>query len=976
MNDHSDISPWLGPESFSEAEADRFFGRTKECSNLRRRVEQGLLTVLFGDSGLGKTSLIRAGLFPELRRRFYTPVYVRLQFDDGAPSLIDQVWERLDEIVGVEREQGDFPPSLWSWFNDRLNGLRSDSLRGSIVVLVFDQFEEVFTKGAGESRREESENFLNQLADLAENRVPEELARLLEVGGRKPAKRSKKGSLRSRYFGEDGPAIPPYRVVLSLRADYLYLFDRLASLMPSGMKRRMEIKPLARDEALLAIRSPAPHLINDEVANIIAQRLQEKTDGSLGIQLLEKGAPPMLIKPGLLSMVCDRLNQERILDKKAEISKDQIQEDFDSIFESYYDESFADLSPYTQSYVEDNLTDENGHRILLSHKALETGIGLHSLERLINSRLLQVEERATGKFVEFVHDRFATVAFQRLTDRKKAEEADARKRKNEEEEIARAEAARKATEQEEIRLRELERVRRESELEIAVVKETLLLKREELVGKQEELQKNQLLLTEKTQELMARKEDLKRAVDATNRVKQRTLLVVVVILIISSVLFWSGWQERRSLSDQSSSLQATVSDLDAKRLLLEAEIGGIKAEKANADLEVQKLKSEIADREDLKAAKRALEIERSELLTRIQSLEQTIASSIGSKPGPTEPPKVALTAQVLPDSRFVQVKKAKDLVLEFLEAGSGRGQREQWELFDDFAYYEDGRYKLPKEQIKDKIKDYRAGITSSNYWLKIPAWVIPSTDWELEIGILYGYEEVKLGEKSSGVLEAKFRINFRADNSPVIALYSSDSQSPNTGMDVFEKLFRSRSTLRYSEELSEDEELMREEWLSLITHEMYVAAGCSYSDNSNLISPDAGRWLDDQVQYLAGVVDYFEEGRISRDTVEGIVQKYNSEWTKRELKTLREPLVRYLPGESLWMVKSRLSYLYQRTDKRYLGETESEMKIRIPNEGWPEIVWIRNENDESTSRSEDIEDPNSERTKGFINRILKKEKKE
>jgi hypothetical protein len=53
------------------------------------------LTVLFGASGLGKTSLVQAGLFPLLRKEHHPPVYVRLDLRDRSISLTDQVKSAL-----------------------------------------------------------------------------------------------------------------------------------------------------------------------------------------------------------------------------------------------------------------------------------------------------------------------------------------------------------------------------------------------------------------------------------------------------------------------------------------------------------------------------------------------------------------------------------------------------------------------------------------------------------------------------------------------------------------------------------------------------------------------------------------------------------------------------------------------------------------------------------------------------------------
>lgn len=67
-NQHSNFqSPWFGPVPCKEEDAFRFFGRTKDISNLRDKIRIQKLTILSAKSGSGKTSLINAGLVPALR---------------------------------------------------------------------------------------------------------------------------------------------------------------------------------------------------------------------------------------------------------------------------------------------------------------------------------------------------------------------------------------------------------------------------------------------------------------------------------------------------------------------------------------------------------------------------------------------------------------------------------------------------------------------------------------------------------------------------------------------------------------------------------------------------------------------------------------------------------------------------------------------------------------------------------------------
>src|ERR1700683_4323530 len=88
-------TPWLGLASFTEETRQYFFGREEEVAELARRVQRKLLTVLFGQSGLGKTSILRAGLVPRLRSQGYCPVYVRIDYARAAPEPAEQIKQAI-----------------------------------------------------------------------------------------------------------------------------------------------------------------------------------------------------------------------------------------------------------------------------------------------------------------------------------------------------------------------------------------------------------------------------------------------------------------------------------------------------------------------------------------------------------------------------------------------------------------------------------------------------------------------------------------------------------------------------------------------------------------------------------------------------------------------------------------------------------------------------------------------------------------
>ena len=82
--------PFLGLRSFEEKNKSQFGGRDEEIKELFGLVENHGLTVVFGKSGIGKTSLLKAGLIPELQQNFYFPIYFRIDYSSSRTPL-DQV---------------------------------------------------------------------------------------------------------------------------------------------------------------------------------------------------------------------------------------------------------------------------------------------------------------------------------------------------------------------------------------------------------------------------------------------------------------------------------------------------------------------------------------------------------------------------------------------------------------------------------------------------------------------------------------------------------------------------------------------------------------------------------------------------------------------------------------------------------------------------------------------------------------------
>src|SRR3954454_6038486 len=62
-------SPYRGLEPFDERDAPFFFGRERETRLISASLFASPLTLLYGASGVGKSSVLRAGVLPRLRTR-------------------------------------------------------------------------------------------------------------------------------------------------------------------------------------------------------------------------------------------------------------------------------------------------------------------------------------------------------------------------------------------------------------------------------------------------------------------------------------------------------------------------------------------------------------------------------------------------------------------------------------------------------------------------------------------------------------------------------------------------------------------------------------------------------------------------------------------------------------------------------------------------------------------------------------------
>ncbi len=370
------ISRWPGLESFQEGDKTRFHGRDSEINELNRRISQRRLTVLFAQSGLGKTSLLRAGVFPKLRKSHLLPIYLRIVHGASAPHPVDQIRAAVAAELGCELPQ---EYELATWFHDIRKGPTGHMLSGVVPVLVFDQFEEVFTIGQiGTEERARSTEFLRQLSDLAEARPSATLEKAFENASENP-----------ENFDFENSS---YRIVLSIREDFLPHLERGKQLMPSVMENRQSLDRLRGDKAILAVLNPGEGIVDESVAESVVRFVAGGGDSPLS---------ELDIEPPLLSLVCQQLDLQR---GEGPITAELLQGKREEIISDYYHSCFNGLPSNAQAAVEDLLVTDSGYRENIATETLDRKIGTPHIATLINRHLLHTETRNGISRVELTHD--------------------------------------------------------------------------------------------------------------------------------------------------------------------------------------------------------------------------------------------------------------------------------------------------------------------------------------------------------------------------------------------------------------------------------------------------------------------------------------------------------------------------------------------------------------------------------------------
>ncbi len=382
-------NPYPGPRAFQQGE--RLYGRDRETAELLDLLIAERIVLLYSPSGAGKTSLVQAGLIPQLEAEGFRvlPVMRPGLSAEAVGRIANSPHNRyvLSLLLGLEKglpedQQTSLPELAGMSLADylaRLPAIADSDWHGD--VLIFDQFEEVLT--VDPTDRSAKLAFFEQVGQALRDRNRWALF-----------------SMREEFIA----GLDPYLRPIPAR------FDK-------GKRYRLEL--LGPDFARQAMQAPAAAVgvtFTDEAAaqltdDLAAVRIQQP-DGTTVTQ------PGDFVEPVQLQVVCRRLWDRLSLEDTA-IGVQDVADlgDVEMALRDYYAATLAGVAEKLQikervlrEWIEGQLITPQGIRgqVLQGFERSPAGAGglaNAAIWPLVDAHLVRAEQRRGATWFELAHDR-------------------------------------------------------------------------------------------------------------------------------------------------------------------------------------------------------------------------------------------------------------------------------------------------------------------------------------------------------------------------------------------------------------------------------------------------------------------------------------------------------------------------------------------------------------------------------------------
>jgi WD40 repeat protein len=254
--------PFVGLRAYTYYDAPFFFGRDAQIDALEGALARDRLLSVIGSSGSGKSSLVRAGLLPRLARKHRGDLWNWVEMRPGESPI-----RRLAEALALFKsdEEAGTADCLAQARADRIELILRQSsygisealehlpaLRGRRLVLLVDQFEEIFRFADLRSQQSVDADSVQERRDDATFFIQLLLA------------------------ARDDPDFSGH-IVITMRSDFIGDCARFHGLSEAITATQYLVPSLTRDQRAEAIRGPLI-LAGAEIEPVLVQRLLNDTN--------------------------------------------------------------------------------------------------------------------------------------------------------------------------------------------------------------------------------------------------------------------------------------------------------------------------------------------------------------------------------------------------------------------------------------------------------------------------------------------------------------------------------------------------------------------------------------------------------------------------------------------------------------------------------------------------------------------------
>lgn len=265
------LEPYQGLRPYTEKDKGKFFGRDADCRILIDKILANRLTLLFAASGVGKSSLLQAGVLPQLK----DPKHENLDavyFTDWVSSPLAGLKQAVPHYLRQERYLDPTIPQEHIPLNHELKELLGFCalFTRQPLILILDQFEEFF-------------RYQRYLIDY------------------KPFIRQLAAAIADRNT--------PIAVVISMREDFALELNEFKPHLPTLLFENFyRLERLTCESACVAIENPIKHLGYRYENGFITKLLDDLSAGETRPHSVSPIAEPIdTVEPAYLQIVCSQL---------------------------------------------------------------------------------------------------------------------------------------------------------------------------------------------------------------------------------------------------------------------------------------------------------------------------------------------------------------------------------------------------------------------------------------------------------------------------------------------------------------------------------------------------------------------------------------------------------------------------------------------------------------------------------------------